>query len=180
MPEALGQSAGTTSGPAVDSTEVPLAAVDTAAAVPVPTVAPAVVSETVSLNARESSFVVAMNRQRVLAGLAPLRLVEDLSGIAAARTADMVSKAYFAHVSPTGESWLTLLAGTQTPLNGGGENLARVSGDVERSVAVAIEHLMDSPTHRANILSASFTDVGVAAFTGDDGVTIFTTIFGSR
>ena len=58
-----------------------------------------------------------------------------------------------------------------------GENLARASGDVDRSVAVAIAMLMQSPTHRANILGDAYTSVGVGTVTGADGVTIFVAEF---
>jgi pyruvate ferredoxin oxidoreductase beta subunit len=62
----------------------------------------------------------------------------------------------------------------------GGENLARVSGDAQTSVVVALTHLMDSPTHRANILGHDYSEVGVAAITDADGVSIFVAIFIGR
>ena len=92
----------------------------------------------------------------------------------------MADNHYFAHVSPSGSSWITLLTANEISVSGGGENLARVSGDVERSVVVASSALMDSPTHRSNILNTKFNQVGVAAITDADGVTIFVTIFATR
>lgn len=131
-------------------------------------------------NARSAGLFAALNAERSALGLPQLRLTSDLSTIAQIRAEDMSSNGYFAHVSPTGESWLTLLSANQTRLSGGGENLARVAGDVERSVSVAVSALMDSPTHRANIVNSAFTDVGVAAVTDASGVTVFVTIFGTR
>ena len=63
---------------------------------------------------------------------------------------------------------------------GAGENLAKVGGDEQASVAVAIEKLMASPTHRENIMSPDFRFVGVGSVTSQDGVTIFTTVFTDR
>jgi uncharacterized protein YkwD len=121
-----------------------------------------------------------MNRERVAAGLTPLKIAADLSTVALARSNDMVTNGYFSHVSPTGESWITLLNQAQIRVKSGGENLARVSGDEVRSVSVAILHLMDSPTHHANIMNTSYSEVGVAAVTDEHGVTVFTTIFANR
>jgi uncharacterized protein YkwD len=131
-------------------------------------------------NSRAALFTSAMNARRTNAGLPALVLDSTLSTIAHQRGMDMQSNGYFAHVSPTGESWLTLLKASGMSVKGGGENLARVSGDVNRSVEVAIAKLMESPTHRANILHTGYTHVGVAAVTDDQGVTVFVTVFAVR
>lgn len=139
-----------------------------------------VVLTPLALGARATGLFRAMNEARATHGLGPFSLAADLTFVAHSRSADMSASGYFAHVSPTGESWLSLLAATGTRVLGGGENLARVSGDEANSVAIAIAHLMDSATHRANILNTRFDEVGVAAMTDADGVTVFTTIFATR
>lgn len=150
------------------------------ATTPAPSASPAITASTAALNARATGLLEAMNQERVTRGLVPLAPAADLAVIAEMRAQDMSTNGYFAHVSPTGTSWLTLLSSTNTRVSGGGENLARVSGDAQRSVAVASSALMNSPTHRQNILNASFDEVGVAALTDSDGVTIFVTIFAVR
>ena len=84
---------------------------------------------------------------------------------------------YFAHFSPTGESVYTLTAAVGLRFSALGENLARVSGDATRSVSVAIEKLMQSPPHRANILNGAYTQVAVGAVTDERNVTVFTAVF---
>jgi uncharacterized protein YkwD len=135
--------------------------------------------ETTALNARAVGLLHAMNAARAAEGLAPLALAADLTRIAQLRSDDMVANNYFAHVSPSGDSWISLMNRDGIRVRAGGENLARVAGTEERSVAVAIHHLMDSATHRANILG-SFQEVGVAAVTDAQGVTLFTAIFATR
>lgn len=148
---------------------------------PTPTAAPTGTSSPVAsagaLNARAAGLYQAMNAERSGGGLPALRLNDGLSAIAEARARDMHEHSYFAHVSPTGESWLTLLNQSGLRAGSGGENLARLSGDVQRSVSIAIEKLMESPTHRSNIMHTRYTDVGVAAITDADGITIFVTVF---
>lgn len=130
-------------------------------------------------NARAMGLLSAMNAVRLAEGLHPFAVAVDLSGVAYARSEDMVTRGYFSHVSPAGDSWISLLNRQGIRVKSGGENLARVSGDEERSVAVAILHLMESPTHRANILG-KYSEVGVAAVTDEAGVTVFTAIFALR
>jgi len=143
-------------------------------------VASEVVSNAASeLNQRSQGLLAAMNDARLTAQLEPLVLATDLSRVASRRSSDMVQNGYFAHISPSGESWISLLNRDGIRVRSGGENLARVAGTEERSVAIAIQHLMDSPTHRANILGP-YREVGVAAVTDEAGVTVFTAIFVTR
>lgn len=142
-----------------------------------PAPAPAPPATVAALSTREEGLFAAMNRARIAHGLAPLRLSAELLPIARARSEDMSEHDYFAHFSPDGESVYTLTAAAGLRFSAIGENLARVSGDAERSVAVAIEKLMESPSHRANILNTLFAKAAVGAVTGADGVTVFTTVF---
>jgi uncharacterized protein YkwD len=158
------------------------------AATPVATAAPTAVPTPVAsvsnppaplatYSERAAGLFLAMNEERVAAGLTPLVASAAASEIAMHRALDMQQNDYFAHVSPTGENWLQLVNEAGIELTAGGENLAKISGDVERSVTVAITKLMESPTHAANILGVYYDSVGVAAVTDERGVTIFVTIF---
>lgn len=143
-----------------------------------PAVAPS--GGTATYSARELGLFNAMNEQRVANGLAPLVAKDVLTTVARLRSEEMVRLDYFAHFYPGGTSAYTLLQQQGATFNKAGENLAKVAGDETESVAVAIDALMASPTHRANILEPDFTRVGVGAVTDENGVTVFTTIFADR
>lgn len=133
-----------------------------------------------TLSGREQRLFEAINAQRAQAGIPALVSNATLMQAARSRSQDMVTNNYFAHVGPRGQSWYTALAAVGWSMSGGGENLAKVAGDEHASVADAIQRLMASPTHRANIVSQNFRLVGIGAVVDAAGVTIFTTIFTDR
>jgi uncharacterized protein YkwD len=168
-----------TPAPAVQPSPVPTAIATpaaTAVATPVAT-PPTAAAPPVAYSARAQGLFLAMNQERLAAGVPALMLLDAMSVIAMERALDMQENDYFAHVSPTEVTWLTLINDAGIPLTAGGENLAKISGDIERSVTVAITKLMESPSHAANIVSEHYDSVGVAAVTDDRNVTIFVTIF---
>ena len=129
------------------------------------------------LAANESGLLEAMNRERASQGLSQLAFRADLLVIARRRSADMTENGYFAHFGPDGESVYSPASSSGLRFSALGENLARVGSDAQRSVQVAIEKLMESPPHRANILNPLFTHVAVGASTDQDGVTVFSTVY---
>ena len=76
---------------------------------------------------------------------------------------DMFTNQYFAHVSPTGQSALTVASTVGYSYLALGENLAlgNFTGD-----AGVVSAWMGSPGHRANILSSNYTQIGVAVGKG--------------
>src|SRR3977135_211311 len=62
-----------------------------------------------------------------------------------------------------------LLAAAGAPYPLAGETLARASAQAPGVVPRLAEALMNSPTHRANILEPSFNRVAIGAATGPDG-----------
>jgi uncharacterized protein YkwD len=58
-----------------------------------------------------------------------------------------------------------------------GENLAMNNTPIERSPQRAIEGLMNSATHRANLLADDFFRVGIGETTTSDGLHYYTMIF---
>jgi len=137
-------------------------------------------SAAVALLPREALLLVAMNDARVAAGLAPVAARADLTGVARARSEEMVRMDYFAHFYPGGHAAYELLANAGVTFSAAGENLVKTFGDVQHSVDIGFEALWGSPTHRANILKPVYTQVGVGSHTDDDGLTIITTIFTDR
>ncbi len=121
-----------------------------------------------------------MNEVRAAAGLSTLVARADLVDVARARSNEMTELDYFAHFHPDGKSAYQLLAEAQITFSAAGENLVKTYGDVERSVEIGFEALMNSPTHRDNILKPAYNMVGVGSRTNAEGTTIITAIFTDR
>ena len=102
-------------------------------------------------------------------GLPPLAENATLDRIAVLRLQDMFAKQYFAHVSPVGSSAMTVASSVGYQYITLGENLALGNFNGDQGVVTA---WMDSPGHRANILNAHYTQIGVAVkegvFEGED------------
>lgn len=109
-----------------------------------------------------SVLVLMTNTERDEANLPQLQTSEKLQFAAQMKANDMAAKGYFAHTSPEGITpWFWLNAAGYS-YEKAGENLAvnfADSNDVVRS-------WMDSPTHKANILSEKYREVGIATATG--------------
>lgn len=102
------------------------------------------------------------NKSRQEQSVALLTVSPVLEQAAKLKAQDMVQNGYFAHVSPNGITpwyWFDK-AGYSFSL--AGENLA-VNFFDSKDVADA---WMNSPTHRANILNAGFTEIGIATTQG--------------
>jgi uncharacterized protein YkwD len=108
------------------------------------------------------SLLAETNSTREANGLAPLSIDGRLNNSASMKAWDMISKDYWAHDAPDGTSWTYWFgqAGYNYPLIG--ENLAK---DFDTTQAV-IDAWLNSPSHRVNLLSPSFTDVGFAVVNG--------------
>jgi uncharacterized protein YkwD len=126
----------------------------------------------------EASVRCEINAIRTANGLPPMGTTHALRIAAMRHSRDMVRRHYFAHVSPSG---LTVtdrvkragyLAGAHRPQVG--ENIGWGSGDLATPAAI-VQAWMNSPPHRAIILTATFRDVGVGiakgAPAGGDGAT---------
>lgn len=102
------------------------------------------------------------NLEREANGLPPLTLNPDLNHAAQLKAKDMFAKDYWAHVSPDGTTpWVWIRDSGYNYLYAG-ENLAR-GFDASNDVVTA---WMNSPEHRANLLSPNYTDIGFAVQTG--------------
>ena len=124
-------------------------------------------------SAVESEQFRLMNQDRVSEGLSALRCDLRLAEVARAHSRDMFERDFFDHTNPDGEQpWDRMRRYGITGWSLAGENIA--SG--QRSPAEVQAAWMNSPGHRANILTADFTHVGVAFFTAD-GRTYWTQLF---
>ena len=127
-----------------------------------------------------------LNAQRARHNLRPLRLNRKLSRAARRHSRAMARQRFFSHNSRSGASFVDRIRGTGY-LSGArswrvGENIAYGSGSrsTPRSIGTA---WMNSPPHRANILSPSFREIGVGLASGTPvgrGGATYTTDFGRR
>ncbi|MFN8639467.1 MAG: CAP domain-containing protein [Dehalococcoidia bacterium] len=117
---------------------------------------------------------------RRAAGLGTLSVYDPLTSASRARSGDMLTNNFFAHSSPSRQTQYSLLEGDGTDLRSRGREPGEGRRGSAASVDAAIEALMASPTHRANILNPAYREVGVGAASGGDALTIFTSIFTDR
>jgi uncharacterized protein YkwD len=127
-----------------------------------------------------------LNVERSRQGLRPLRLNRRLAAAARAHSRSMARRHFFSHDSLNGASFLDRIRGTGY-LRGArswnvGENIAYGTGRLStpRSIGRA---WMNSPGHRANILSRSFSSIGIGIAAGTPyggGGATYTTDFGRR
>ncbi len=129
--------------------------------------------------AMELALLSLINRERVKEGMAPYVLEAGLIKIARTRSQQLFDQNYFAHRDPYGYSmYVELLAHFgYTSYAWAGENLAMNNWPADEADDEAIRGLMNSPTHRANILASDFTRIGVGEFTAADGRHFYTMIF---
>ncbi len=120
-----------------------------------------------------------INAERANAGLAPYALDGGLTTIARTRSQQLIDQNYFAHRDPYGYSmYVELLAHFgYTSYAWAGENLAMNNWPADTAANEAIRGLMNSPTHRANILAGDFSRIGVGEIASADGRHFFTMIF---
>lgn len=99
-----------------------------------------------------------INHERIIRGIKPLQENSILDRSSMNKCQDMLSKGYFSHYSPTGKAYYFFIWGAGYPNFGVGENLVwGYSSDIERMNA-----LINSPTHRFNILYRGYHYVGVS------------------
>lgn len=120
------------------------------------------------------------NESRTQAGLAPYRRLPVLDRVAQIRTDDMVARDYFGHITPDGRTGYTdALASLGVSYAWAGENLAMNNHPPERSVTRAHEQLMESPTHRANIMEPrDFDSIGIGFTAAPNGRRYYAELFG--
>jgi len=103
-----------------------------------------------------------VNQRRQAQGLSALVLNDRLSNAAYSKANDMFSKNYWAHNSPDGLTPWVFIKGSGYSYLYAGENLAR---GFSTSPEV-VNAWMASPSHRDNILSQNYRDIGFAIVPG--------------
>lgn len=109
-----------------------------------------------------SQLVSLTNQKREERGLPPLDLDEKLSKAALQKASDMIYKNYWAHNAPDGTTPWVFIKDSGYEYVYAGENLAR--GFTNSSDVLAA--WMASSTHRENLLSSNYSNVGFAVKKG--------------
>ncbi len=105
----------------------------------------------------EAEVVRLVNEERAKQGLSALTLNWELSRVARYKSQDMKDKGYFSHTSPTYGSPFQMMRDFGISFRTAGENIARGYATPE----AVVKGWMNSPSHRENILKASYKQIGV-------------------
>ncbi len=126
---------------------------------------------TTGFETAEREVLTQTNVERARAGLKPLLLEPRLSAAARLHALEMAQKNYFSHTGPT--------PNLRTPTDrihaagsldwGAGENIAFNEEPTAKVGATLMRQWMNSPPHRASILDASYTHIGIGVYRDDAG-----------
>lgn len=143
-----------------------------------------------TMQSLESGVLGAINTTRRAHGLVALRLSPALSAAARQHSIEMAKDGYFAHTSVNGGAFdrriVRYYPSASWRFWSVGENLLWSSPDVD--ARTALQMWMNSPEHRANLLTARWREIGLSAVHvasapgayGGRAVTIVTADFGVR
>ena len=111
----------------------------------------------------EQQLLQLVNKERAAIGL--IKVVPDkaLQNAALKHAEDMFTRGYFSHETPEGTDPFERMKKLQIRFKTAGENLAH-----SNALLSAHNGLMNSPGHRANILNAHFSRLGIAILDGGD------------
>ena len=110
-----------------------------------------------SVLAYESEVIRLVNEIRAERGLKALTANWELSRVARYKSQDMVDNRYFSHTSPVYGSPFQMIRAFGLSFRTAGENIAYG----QRTPQAVVNAWMNSSGHRANILNASYTQIGV-------------------
>ena len=102
-----------------------------------------------------------INKERVSRGLKEVVFDGELTDVGRNHCKDMFERGYFSHYTPDGLSPFDRMDETGIIYNFAGENLS-----LSPNTDIAMRGLMNSPGHKANILSENFGRVGVGVIDG--------------
>lgn len=105
----------------------------------------------------ENEVIRLVNEIRAKNGLKALTANWELSRVARYKSQDMVDNRYFSHTSPTYGSPFQMIRSFGLTFRTAGENIAYG----QRTPQAVVNAWMNSSGHRANILNASYTQIGV-------------------
>jgi uncharacterized YkwD family protein/spore coat assembly protein SafA len=127
----------------------------------------------VPTTSQENEVARLVNAERAKAGLPALKINWQLSRVARHKSADMAERGYFSHYSPTYGTPFHMMENFGLRFSAAGENIAYG----QRTPAEVMRDWMNSPGHRNNIMSRSYTEIGVGLAKNKNGVCYWTQMF---
>lgn len=112
-------------------------------------------------NVDEMEVLRLVNIERSRVGLKPLQIDYKVSNIARLKSEDMAKKNYFNHTSPTYGTPFDMLRKFNITYKSAGENIAKG----QKNAQAVVKAWMESEGHKRNILSKSFTHIGIGKAT---------------
>lgn len=131
------------------------------------------IPDTNSLTSYEQQVITLVNKERANRGLGLLTYDSQLGYVARLKSQDMVNNHYFSHTSPTYGSPFQMMEKYGLSFSAAGENIAYG----QRTAAEVMNSWMNSAGHKANILSGSFTHIGVGVAKASNGTLYWTQEF---
>lgn len=128
----------------------------------------------ISLSVDEQYMLRLLNEERNINGLPSLEIDPKLELMARQYSREMITYGFFSHTSPVSGELLNRITKVSIPDGWtlAGENLAGAP-----TVEAAFQGLMESPSHKANILEPKYTRVGIGVIDGGPYGKIFTQEF---
>ncbi|WP_195251340.1 CAP domain-containing protein [Romboutsia sp. 1001713B170207_170306_H8] len=126
-----------------------------------------------SFAAYQQEVVNLVNKERAKYGLSPLKSNASLANVATIKSQDMVNKNYFSHTSPTYGSPFDMMKQFGISYRTAGENIAMG----QKTPSEVVTAWMNSEGHRANILNANFTEIGIGIAQNSKGQLYWTQMF---
>jgi len=111
----------------------------------------------------EQKILELMNAKRTEAGLQPLTIDNTLVQLARYKSDHMIQYNYFDHVTPQGTKYTDWLKAVGYTYTTAGENIAYNTSDAVE----LFNQWWNSPGHRANMMNASYTKVGIGVIQGN-------------
>ncbi len=121
----------------------------------------------------EQQVVELVNKQRAAHGLGMVTSNWELCRVARYKSQDMIDKGYFDHTSPTYGSPFRMMESFGIKFSAAGENIAYG----QKTPQAVMNDWMNSPGHRANILSPSYNQLGVGVAKKANGTYYWTQMF---
>ena len=118
--------------------------------------------DSISISDMKTELIRLTNNERAKAGLTELQILPELMDCAQLKAEDMIDNRYYGHNSPVYGSANEMIKALVPNARAGGENIAHWREALEEVFA----GWMESPEHRANILSPRYTHIGIGIAQG--------------
>ncbi len=140
--------------------------------------APPSPEEMAGVSEPEADIIGQVNAERVRRGLKVLKFSPRLAVVARGHSYDMAIRHYRGHNSPEGSTPADRVRGVGMECTAVAENIYVDDYHKFESIgARALKGWLDSPEHRANLLSPDFVETGIGIARSNDGLTYVTQDF---